>query len=180
MKNISSVLIALMLVVVTNVSFAQAKLKFGHIDSNELIASMPERDGAQKQLQAYANELEKQLTTMQQELESKYSTYLQQEGTLNDVVKEAKQTELQDLQARIQKFQQNAQEKYQKKEGELLQPIIDRANDAIQVVGKENAFTYIFDVGVGAVVYFSPDSEDILPLVKAKLGITAEAKKPVE
>lgn len=180
MKNISSVLIAIVLVMGSAASFGQAKLKFGHIDSNELIAAMPERGEAQKKLQAYANELEKQLGTMQQELESKYSAYLQQEGTLNDVVKETKQKELQDLQARIQQFQSNAQEKYQKKEGELLQPIIDRANDAIQVVGKENAFTYIFDVGVGAVVYFSPDSQDILPLVKTKLGITTESKTTTE
>ncbi|MEA3445059.1 MAG: OmpH family outer membrane protein [Bacteroidota bacterium] len=173
MKNISSIIIALVLVISATTSFGQSKLKFGHIDSNELMSIMPERENAKKELQSYANQLEEQLGEMQKELELKYSTFLQQEGTLNDVVKESKQRELQDLQTRIQEFQVNAQDKYQKKESELLQPIIDRANSAIQKVGKDNGFTYIFDVGVGAVVYFSPESEDILSLVKAELGITS-------
>ena len=174
MKKLSSLLFALLLVAVANTSFGQANLKFGHIDSNELVAAMPEREKAKSDLQAYANQLEDQLSEMQKELETKYNAYLQQEGTLNDVVKETKQKDLQDLQSRIQEFQVNAQEMYKKKEADLLQPIYDRANDAIQQVGKENGFTYIFDVGVGAVVYFSPDSQDILPLVKAKLGIKSE------
>ena len=176
MKNISKLLVALVLVSLTLTSFGQAKLKFGHIDSNILITVMPEREKAQTDLQAYANELEDQLGVMKNEFDTKYEAYLQQEGTLNDIVKETKQKELQDMQVRIQEFQVSAQEMYQKKEAELLQPIIDRANDAIQQVGKENGYTYIFDVGVGAVVYFSPDSEDILPLVKAKLGITETQK----
>lgn len=178
MKNIKSLFIALVIIASATASYGQAKLKFGHIDSNELIAAMPERNTAQKSLQSYAKELEDQLAVMETELQSKYSSYLQKEGTLNDAVKESKQKELQDLQTRIQEFQVTAQDRYQKKEAELLQPIIDRANNAIQVVGKENGFTYIFDVGVGAVVYFSPDSEDILGLVKAELGITETKADP--
>ncbi len=175
MKNISSIIIALIIVITSFAGYSQNKFKFGHIDSNELISIMPERESAQAELQSYANQLEEQLATMQKEFESKYNTYLQQEGALNEVVKETKQKELQDLQARIQEFSVNAQDKYQMKEAELLQPIIDRANEAIQKVGKDNGYTYIFDVGVGAVVYFSSDSEDILPLVKAELGITTPA-----
>ena len=71
----------------------------------------------------------------------------------------------------IQDFQGAATENYKKKQADLLQPIIDKANQAIQSIGKEKGFTYIFDVSAGAVVFFSSDSEDVMPLVKAKLGI---------
>jgi len=172
MKSTIKAIAIIALLFSVNFGYSQAKLKFGHINSNELISLMPERTEAQTKLQEYAGQLEDQLTAMQTELENKYNEYLKQESTYNDIVKETKQKELQDLQTRIQEFQGSAQENYQKKESELIQPIIDKANNAIQEVGKENGFTYIFDVSAGAVVYFADDSIDILPLVKTKLGIT--------
>jgi outer membrane protein len=171
MKNLLKIAIAVVLIISVSSLFAQGKLKFGHINSSELVKLMPERDSAQKALQAYGKELEDQLSSMQAELETKYSDYLKQESTLNEVVKSTKQKELQDLNTRIQEFQTTAQENYRKKESDLLQPIIDKANKAIQEVGKEKGYIYIFDVSAGAVVYFSTESEDIMPLVKAKLGI---------
>ncbi len=171
MNSTIKAIVIITLLFSVNFGYSQAKLKFGHINSNELIALMPERTKAQTELQEYASQLEEQLTVMQAELENKYNVYLKQESTYNDIVKETKQQELQDLQTRIQEFQGSAQTRYQKKESELIQPIIDKANNAIQVVGKENGFTYIFDVGAGAVVYFSESSIDILSLVKTNLGI---------
>jgi len=58
----------------------------------------------------------------------------------------------------------------QKKEQSLLQPIIDKAKNAINEVAKEGSFTYILDSSVGVVLY-SVESDDILPLVKKKLGL---------
>jgi outer membrane protein len=72
--------------------------------------------------------------------------------------------------ARIQEFQENAEKKLQDRQQEVLKPIIDRAKKAIEDVAKENGYTYIFDTSVGALLY-QQDSEDILPLVKKKLGL---------
>jgi len=47
----------------------------------------------------------------------------------------------------------------------------EAALNAVNDVAEENGFTYIFDAGMGALVYTSPDSQDILPLVKTKLGL---------
>jgi len=171
MKNLVKFIIAGLLIFSVSNLFSQSKLKFGHINSSELVKQMPERDSAQKVLQTYGKELEDQLGTMQAELETKYSDYLKQESALNEVIKSVKQKELQDLNTRIQEFQATAQENYRKKETELLQPIIDKANKAIQDVGKDKGFLYIFDVSAGAVVYFSTESEDVMPLVKTKLGM---------
>ena len=59
----------------------------------------------------------------------------------------------------------------QQKEAELFQPIMDKAQAAIEKVSKSNGFTYVFDISAGGVVYFSEKSIDILPLVKKELGI---------
>lgn len=160
----------LLLVFTTTMMFAQ-NFKFGHINSGELLTMMPEREQAQKDLQKFATELEEQLGLMNTELETKYADYLKNESTYNTAVKTAKQKELTDLQTRIQEFQSLAQQNYQAKEAELFQPIIDKANKAVQEVGKENGFTYIFDTSTGTVVFFAETSINVLPLVKTKLGI---------
>ena len=53
-----------------------------------------------------------------------------------------------------------------------MQPVLQKAEKAIKDVAKENGFTYIFDLARGPIIYFDETmSIDILPLVKAKLGI---------
>lgn len=152
-------------------SYSQQKIKLGHLNSNDLLEAMPEKAKAQKSLQDYSKQLEDQLVAMQDELEKKYNEYLEKKDTFTDLIKKNKEEELTSLQLRIQTFQANAQQDLQKKEQELLKPIIDKAKKAIEDVSKENGYTYIFDSGVGTLLYFPKESDDILPLVKKKLGI---------
>jgi len=151
--------------------FSQQKIKLGHLNSNDLLEAMPEKANAQKTLQDYSKQLEDQLVTMQNELEKKYNEYLEKKDTYTDLIKKNKEEELTSLQQRIQTFQTNAQQDLQKKEQELLKPIIDKAKKAIEDVAKENGYTYIFDSGTGSLLYYPKDADDILPLVKKKLGI---------
>ena len=172
MKKLSYLLaISLFVVCVFTNGNAQTKGKFAHIDSQALITSMPEKEEAQKKLQEEASALETELVAMQDEMQKKYKDYLAKKETLTDLVRQSKETELQDLQTRIQSFQTTAQEQLEKKEAELLQPIIDKAKKAIEDVAKEKGYIYVLDVSLGVILYFSSESEDILPLVKKKLGI---------
>ncbi|NSW44638.1 MAG: OmpH family outer membrane protein [Bacteroidales bacterium] len=151
--------------------YSQQKVKFGHLNSNDLLDAMPDKAQAQKTLQDYSKQLEDQLVAMQEELEKKYNEYLEKKDTFTDLIKKNKEEELTSLQQRIQTFQANAQQDLQKKEQELLKPIIDKAKKAIEDVSKENGYTYIFDTGTGSLLYYPKDADDILPLVKKKLGI---------
>lgn len=163
--------LVLMMSSIVVTGYSQQKIKLGHLNSNELLEAMPEKAKAQKSLQDYSKQLEDQLVAMQDELEKKYNEYLEKKDTYTDLIKKNKEEELTSLQQRIQTFQANAQQDLQKKEQELLKPIIDKAKKAIDEVAKENGYTYIFDTGTGVLLYFPKDSDDILPLVKKKLGI---------
>lgn len=145
--------------------------KFGHINTQELLAAMPETDSAQAQVEKEAKELEDQLEMLQVEYNNKLEQYNQDMDKLSEVILQTKQQELYDYQQRIQKFRVNAEQGIQKRNQQLFQPILDKANKAIEEVAQEKGFTYIFDSGTGVMVYISDDSQDILPLVKAKLGI---------
>lgn len=170
MKKIIPVLTLIVFLCISSGVYAQKKQKFGHIDSNELLQLMPGRDSALAKIQAYAQTLENQLKAMQNELETKYQEYLSNETNMTDLIKQTKQKELQDIQARIETFQESAQTDLDKKQTELLKPIVDMAKAAIEKVAKDNAYTYIFDAGLGILLYSDP-TEDILPLVKLELGL---------
>ena len=169
MKRIIKVAAFIILVVSTMNVLAQSK-KLGHINSDSLLKIMPGRDSAYIKIQIEVASYEAQIKTMQTEYDTKASDYTTNLSTMSELIKTTKLAELQDLQARIEKFQTSAQEALQKKQTELLQPIIDKAKKAIEDVAKENGFSYIFDSAIGVLLY-TEGGEDILPLVKKKLGL---------
>ena len=57
------------------------------------------------------------------------------------------------------------------KRAELLAPLLEKIQNAINAVGKEKGYTYIIDVATGATVYIGTDAVDVTKDVKAKLGI---------
>ena len=147
---------------------AQSAKKTGYINSQELIETMPEAIKADSVIKKYSGDLSDQLKTMGTEAQTKYADYQKNVKTWSDAVREVKEKELNDLQNRIQEFQQTAEDKVGKKRQELLKPVLDKAQKAIKDVGAEGSFDYIFD---GANILYAKDSENIMPMVKAKLGI---------
>lgn len=168
MKKIVLLLSSIALISLTSLAQAQ---KFGHIDSQQLLEKMPERDSAMKTLEKEYKDMQKIMEEMQVELNKKYQSYLEQKDKLTGVAKSTKEQELQEMQERFQNYQQTAEQELQKRQGELLKPVMDKAKQAIQDVAKEGGFLYVFDVSAGTVLYYSDKSIDLLPLVKKKLGM---------
>ena len=149
-------------------SFSQNK--FGYIDSQELLLLMPERKTAEEEVQTFAKSLESQLQAMTAEYQQSVQEYQANEAKYTDLVKQDKVTEITGLEQRIQSFQQNAQQALQSKEQELLEPILQKARQAIEDVASEGDYTYIFDKSVGSILYVK-ESENILDKVKIKLKL---------
>ncbi|MFM9057071.1 MAG: OmpH family outer membrane protein [Bacteroidota bacterium] len=149
---------------------AQHSYKFGHVNSTQLLSLMPETKSADSSLQKFGLSLENQLKTMTGEYQNKISDFKSKEASMADPIKEAKLREISDLEERIQTFQESAQSSMQKKKEELYTPILKKAEEAINAVAKENKYSYIFDTGAGSLL-FAQESDDVLPLVKGKLGL---------
>jgi outer membrane protein len=171
MKNIINTLFIIVFVLSGLTLKAQDKLKIGYINSQELLSAMPESDSAQKNIEKLAAEHQSLLEEMTVEFNKKYDEYSKKMSTYSELAKASKEAELQDMQNRIQTFEQTAQQDIQQKRIELFKPIQDKALKAVSAVAEENGFTYILDKGTGAIVYESSDAQDILPLVKKKLGL---------
>jgi len=151
-------------------SQAQATLKIGYIEFNTLLAAMPGIDSVKVKLQKYQQTLSDQMDAMKSEFENKLQDYQSQAASMSDLIKQTKEKELQDLQSRIDAFQQKANTDLQAKQQELVQPFIDKAKVAINEVAKENKYTYILN-SIEDVVLYKEATEDIMALVKKKLGI---------
>ncbi len=149
---------------------AQSTLKFGHINSTQLLSQMPETKAADSSLQKFGASLENQLKTMTAEYQSKIADFKSKEGSMADPIREAKLKEISDLEERIQSFQESAQSSIQKKKEELYTPILKKAEEAINSIAKEKGYSYIFDSSAGTLL-FAQESDDILALVKGKLGL---------
>lgn len=164
------VLVAFMIAAM-GVSAQQPAVKLGHIETQKLIQAMPEWTEAQKKFQAQQDEVEKELTNQQELFQTKAAEYAEKVKTYSDVIRNAKEQELQELRQRIQRFQESAMNDLDKVQRDLMEPITTKATNAIKEVGKENGFTYIFDMSSGILLYSAETSQDILPLVKKKLGL---------
>lgn len=169
-------LVAVFLLIVATTSTASAQ-KVAHINLNDLLLLLPERKKAEADIQEYAKQLDGQLKTMSNEYDSKINDYQAKESLMTEPVKADKQKEIGDLEERIKAFQQTAQESLQKKQNDLLEPMIEKAKKAIEEVSKENGYKNCIDSSAGVLLYSDP-SDDILPLVKKKLNLTDSASAP--
>jgi len=169
MKKVFGILLFAALVFTAQDGIAQS-FKSGHINRDDIIMAMPDYDTAMKNYNAYGQELTNALELMQVEYNNKLDQYVKESKNLTDLVKANKEQELADMQTRINNFQQQAQTLLQEKQAELLNPIIEKATNAINDVAKEGGYICIYDVRT--LVYVDTvKSTDIGPLVKTKLGI---------
>jgi len=164
-----SFLALIALVVIAGSGYAQTA-KFGHINSADLLALMPEIKKSDSSLQIYQKSLEDQNQAMLTDYQKKIQEFQNLPAATTDAVKEVKQQEIKDLESRIQQFQGTAQEKLQNKKEEIYSPILKRAEEAIKEVAKSNSYSYVFDTSAGAVIY-AQDSDNLMDLVKKKLDL---------
>ena len=163
-KIVTSIFIAA-LVCIPLSSFSQANLKIGYIDLTKIMEALPEKDSAAAVLEKETKEYQSTFDDMSGVYNKMLDDYQKVQSTLSEPVKKNKEAELLDKEKRLQEFEQNASTALQKRNSELIQPILDKVLKAVDKVAGENGFTFILDVSKGSVVYTSKDSQNINPLV---------------
>ncbi|MDG5799705.1 OmpH family outer membrane protein [Marinilabiliaceae bacterium ANBcel2] len=170
MKILKFIVIVSLLIGSAAISSAQNQ-KFGHINTQQLINEMPEKQEADRQLQAEAQTLQNRMQVMSEEHEKKFREYLEQRETMPELIRSTMEKEIQEIEQRLQNYQSMAQQTLQRKEQELYEPILEKIERAIAKVGEEHGFIYIFDVSSQVILYHSDESVDCAPMVRAELGI---------
>jgi len=158
--------------VLFTVVFSATGQKFGFINSQEILTSLPEVKQANSDIEVMKTMFQKKGEEMVKDLQTKYGDLQKKQasGELAPVEIEKQAALLKLEEAKLGEFEKTSQQKIYEKSEELLKPIQDKVNNAIKEVAAENGFLYIFDSGIGVVLYADP-ATDATKLVKAKLGL---------
>ena len=141
--------------------FAQ---KFGHVDTQAIIQSLPEVSKVNGELEALGKQYQNELQTMQDEINRKADEYEKTKSTMNATKQQETETNINQM---IQKYQQA----FQKAQAEKMQPIQEKIMKAIENVAKAGGYVYIMEKGVGQPIYISDTlSKDVTADVKAELN----------
>lgn len=148
-------------------TFAQ---KFGHINSQTVIESLPEYVKARAEVEGQAKAYDNDLQAMQKEIQTKAETYDKNQSTMNETKRKETEAELQNLYQKFQQAQQDNSQALQKLQQEKMQPIISKLQNAIKSVGKAGGYVYIMDVSSGIPYISDSLSKDVTAEVKAEMN----------
>lgn len=163
-KEMKKVFLMLMLMAPL-AAFAQ---KFGKVNTQNIMQSLPEISKINGELEATAKQFENELKSMQDELQRQSEAYDKGKSTMNATAQQQKEQELQQLYQKIQQTYQDNQQALQKAQQEKMQPVITKVRNAIANVGKTGGYTYIFEEGVP--VYTGAAVEDVTSKVQAEIN----------
>ncbi len=163
--------IALFLATLLFSSFQLNAQKFGYLNSNELLSMHPLVKGADSILTIYQNQLMEQGQKLVESFQKNYEDYVKEanSGNLSKIQMGEKENILAQEQSKIREYESEMQKKVLQKREELYKPILDNIQSAINTVGKELNYTFIFDTGAGGILFALP-GDNIIDKVKSKLG----------
>jgi outer membrane protein len=151
-------------------SFTNAQSKIAHINTSDLVEAMPEMKAAQSQLEKLQKTYDTEIKAMAKELDTKIKQYGAEADSKTDEENQKRAEEVQGMQNNIGAYRQQALQDLQKKEVDILQPILEKARAAIQKVARAKGYQYVMDSTQGGGLILA-EGYDLLPDVKKELGI---------
>ena len=169
MKKFINVALALVIIFTAQSLSAQ---KFAYVNTQEILQALPEVKEANANIETFRNQLINLGQKKVETLRTKYAELEQKQaqGELSPKQIEIEAQKLKEDVMKIAQFEQESQQRILDKSEELLKPIRDKVQKAIDDVAKENGYTYVFDASLGFILY-AEDSSNASGKVKAKLGL---------
>lgn len=166
MKRI--LLIAAMTIV--SLSAAAQNITFGFVDYTELVQLMPEMDSARVQIEAASAEAQETYQAMMEEYQTKAQQFQQKQASWTPAIRESKAAELQQIEYRIQEFQQAIQQELQQTQQTLQAPIYDKAQKVVTDLAKGKGLSFVFEKS--SMLYIdSAQGVDLTPEARKALNI---------
>ena len=168
MKNLKLFLVAIVLFVGATTVNAQSKI--AHIDTQALVEAMPQMKTAQGELEKIRKTYDTEIKSLAKELDTKIKQYEAEAESKSDEENGKRVQEVQGMQNNIAAYRQQALQDLQKKEVDILKPVLEKARAAIQKVARAQGFQYVVDSSPGAGLLLA-DGKDLMGDVKKDLGI---------
>jgi len=150
---------------------APPSFPIAYINSIELLELVPGKAAATKAIEELNQKYKDELAIMQNDYNHKYTAFLSNQNTLAESIKLRRMQELYETEQAINRFMKIAQEDIESQEEQLIIPLKEKLNEAINQVGMEQGYVCIYDVANPAIAFVTPNAVDASPFIKAKLGI---------
>lgn len=155
-------------------------IKIGYTNIDFILQNIPDSKDIQTKLATEKAQYDKLLNEKIAEFQKNYEDFQKNGAAMSAVIRADKEKSLTNKQTEIQEFQQNSESALTRKQQDLLAPVMDKIQKAIDDVAKETGYTYVFnsDAGYGTtpVVLVAPESDNITNLVFKKLGVPIPAE----
>ena len=119
--------LVIFLIALLPVGLMAQDVKLGHVNFREVVSLMPELTDIDKKLNDFQSEVEKEIVKMREEYNAKLKDFVDNQATMPETIKQARQAEIADLEQRTSTFSQNAQQDYN-----------NRLNRAQSITGMNN------------------------------------------
>ncbi len=150
---------------------AQSSLKIGHVNVQELVQTHPDIDSLYAVLEQETKDMQELYADMLQEQQTKMDAFDKESAGYSEMMLRAKQEELLALSQKIENYNHSAQQQIRQRNTQLIQPVYNAVNQAIEEISEAQGLTYVLDISSGTVAFVAKNAIDITPMVKQKLGI---------
>jgi len=152
---------------------AQAQ-RYAIIDTKYILDKMPEYKSAQKQLDDVAAGWQKEIETLQQELDRMYKDFEAEQVMLSDELKRKREDQLFTKEKKVRDLQRQRfgfEGDLFKKRQELVKPIQDKVYNAVQKLAVQRGYDFILDKSEGITVIFADPKLEKSDDVLRELGV---------
>ncbi len=167
------------IIVLAFLSVLVSEFKIGYLNADKILTELDEVRQVQIQLEKEQRKIESDYINLEMEFDSLFRSYEQQKMLMSEERRQKLEKTLTDKQAEIQRFQAEKvgpQGEIYKIHDQLMAPVYAKIDEAIQKVGKQEGYDYIFNVVSGGIVYALPQY-DLTDLVVKELEKISETNE---
>lgn len=178
MKNRLLLTLACVLVL-SNIQAKDKPLKIGYTNLDYILSLLPETKSIEADYKSFEKQVKNRLEAKVGEFQEKLQALEKGYETMTDPVRKQKETELLQLKSSLEQLQIESQESLANKNVELLKPVYEKIQQAIEVIAKENGYTHVFNAETGStsILLYATEEYNVSDLVLKKLGITLPKDK---
>lgn len=154
--------------------------KMGYISAEYVLKQQPEFKTIESEVAAKQQQIKAELKRLDEELQTKATSFQKEAPQLSDIVKLEREKELQHLQNRIRDFEQTAQEQVKTQSNQLIAPLIKKLQETVKAYASENNYRYIFNSDVNSpfpTLLYSPEEDNLNNSLLSKMGINVVASE---
>ncbi|MDX1590431.1 MAG: OmpH family outer membrane protein [Balneolaceae bacterium] len=153
-------------------------MTIGFVEPRAILERMPEMRAVQQRLQNFAERKQNELGTKERELQTEIELYQQKVGVISETARQEEEERLTALETEFRQLQTQAQQELQQRQAELMGPLLQQVQEAIDTVAAARGLDYVLNQttsnGDVIILYVSPrvqEQYDITDAVMQELGI---------